>query len=386
MIQGAGAGLLLSYVAAFVWFRGASLDGFTTVDFLVGIGTVSPFVATLVYGGRWLARSDLSTDRFPRLVAWCAGGLAGFLGLNLVMILVWPTGATFDDVAWALFAASVGAAAGFGIGVFEARAIERAVAAEGHRVRREEAERRNERLEEFADLVAHDLRNPLTVATGRLTLAREGGDDEHLDAVGASLERIEAIVDGTLALARSGRVISDPSAVDLATTARESWENVATDNATLAVETTAAIEGDPDRLRHLFENCFRNSVEHSSTSPDSRARQDAVEHAGHGVTVTVGTTDDGFFVADDGPGIPPDEREPALASGYSTTGDGSGLGLAFVERIADAHGWTLSLTESAAGGLRVEFAGVFEPGAGESEPRDGERESRDGVTASRDGD
>ena len=61
--------------------------------------------------------------------------------------------------------------------------------------------------------------------------------------------------------------------------------------------------------------------------------------------------DGGFAVADDGPGIPADDRDRVFESGY-TTGDGTGLGLAIVKTIAEAHGWTVSVTESDAGGAR----------------------------------
>jgi len=56
------------------------------------------------------------------------------------------------------------------------------------------------------------------------------------------------------------------------------------------------------------------------------------------VTVTVGETDRGFYVADDGPSIPEGKRERVFEAGYSTADGGNGLGLDIVQRIADAHG------------------------------------------------
>jgi len=79
------------------------------------------------------------------------------------------------------------------------------------------------------------------------------------------------------------------------------------------------------------------------------------------VTVTVGSLEDGFYVADDGPGIPEADREKVFESGYSTDGDGTGLGLAIVRRIAQAHGWDVTLTTSESGGARFEFHGVERP-------------------------
>ena len=116
-----------------------------------------------------------------------------------------------------------------------------------------------------------------------------------------------------------------------------------------------------------------DSVEHGSTSPRSQTPEDAVEHsstsnqtqsddtAEHGgadVTVTVGALDDGFYVADDGHGIPESMRETVFEAGYSTAEDGTGFGLRIVERVADAHGWTVDAAESEGGGARFEVRGV----------------------------
>jgi signal transduction histidine kinase len=106
----------------------------------------------------------------------------------------------------------------------------------------------------------------------------------------------------------------------------------------------------------VLVNLFRNAVEHGSTGPDSQARQDAVEQGGDDVAVRVGDLGDGgFFVADDGLGIPPDERDAVLDSGYTNSEAGTGYGLAIVDEIAAAHDWSLSVTESREGGARFEF-------------------------------
>ena len=96
------------------------------------------------------------------------------------------------------------------------------------------------------------------------------------------------------------------------------------------------------RLEQLLENLFRN----------------AVDHAGEDVTVTVGDLDDEFYVADDGPGISDDERDRVFEDGYSTVEEGAGLGLAIVAGIAEAHGWSVTVTESEDGGARFEVTGV----------------------------
>ena len=66
----------------------------------------------------------------------------------------------------------------------------------------------------------------------------------------------------------------------------------------------------------------------------------------------------GFYVEDDGPGIPPGDRDAVFEWGYSSTLEGTGFGLAIVREVAEAHGWSVSATESDAGGARFEVTGV----------------------------
>ncbi|WP_276272015.1 GAF domain-containing protein [Haloarcula litorea] len=236
-----------------------------------------------------------------------------------------------------------------------------------------ELERENERLDEFASIVSHDLRNPLGVARGSLELAAETGEQAHFDRCERSLDRMETLIDDLLTLSRAGETVGSVGTVALDEIAFRGWAVVETDGADLAVETAASLRADEGRLRQLLENLFRNAVEHGSTGsrtgsddavehgstdPLSQAAEDAAEHGGGTVQVTVGALDDGFYVADDGPGIPEDERENLFESGYTTSDSGTGFGLAIVQQIADAHGWSVRATESAAGGARFEVSGV----------------------------
>jgi PAS domain S-box-containing protein len=223
--------------------------------------------------------------------------------------------------------------------------------------RERELQRQNERLDEFASVVAHDLRTPLGSALGRIELCKKRHDDEELDDAYRSLHRMERMIEDLLTLARQGKSVDELERVRFVDAVREAWPGV--EGATLELEDTPDwTEADPDRLAQLLENLFRNAVEHGSTNRTDR--DDAVERADPGVTVTVGELDDcdGFFVADDGPGIPPEDRQDVFEHGYTTDEEGTGFGLAIVNRIAGAHGWTLSLTESESGGTRFEVAAV----------------------------
>jgi PAS domain S-box-containing protein len=208
--------------------------------------------------------------------------------------------------------------------------------------RERETQRQNERLEEFASIVSHDLRNPLRVADGRLELIREECASDHIDDVAQALDRMDTLIEDLLTLAREGEQVGETEPVGLADVAKTSWQTVNTEQATLETDTTQAIQADRSRLQQLFENLYRN----------------AVEHGGDDVTVSVGVIDDGFYVADTGPSIPESDREEVFEAGYSTNEDGTGFGLRIVEQIADAHGWEIIMTESKGGGARFEITGV----------------------------
>jgi len=206
----------------------------------------------------------------------------------------------------------------------------------------ETRKRQNERLSAFTSVVSHDLRNPLSVLVGSLPLAEETGEAEHFERCYGALDRMERLIDDLLRLAREGETVDSPAPVALAAVARDAWDTVDTDGAAFDVETDATVLADGARLRQLVENLVRN----------------AVDHGGDAVTVGDLPDGDGFFLADDGPGIPEDDRERVFESGFSTSPEGTGFGLAIVAEIASAHGWSVSVTDSDAGGARFEIRGV----------------------------
>ncbi|MGM0604043.1 MAG: PAS domain S-box protein [Halobacteriota archaeon] len=208
--------------------------------------------------------------------------------------------------------------------------------------REDELERQNDRLETFTSIVSHDLRNPLNVATGHLELAATSGDSQHLEEVANAHDRMESLIEDVLTIAREGETVQNPTPIELPTLLTDCWHTVETADATLEIETEAVLMGDRRRLRQLLENLIRN----------------AIDHGGEAVTITVGDLDDGFYVADDGPGIPADERAHVFDHGYTTSKTGTGFGLPIVHQLADAHGWRIGVASSEAGGARFEITGV----------------------------
>ncbi|MFB6086532.1 MAG: PAS domain S-box protein [Halodesulfurarchaeum sp.] len=205
-----------------------------------------------------------------------------------------------------------------------------------------ERKEREERLEQFASVVSHDLRNPLNVAQGRLEMVQEECDSDHLAAIEQAHDRMQSLIEDLLELARMGEPVTDTERVELASLIEESWQGVETESAEIHIETEHTIEADESRLRQVFENLIRN----------------AIEHDGEDVEITAGDLENGFFVEDDGTGIPEDRRRAVFEAGYSTDEDGTGLGLSIVEGIVEAHGWDITIVEGESGGARFEITGV----------------------------
>jgi signal transduction histidine kinase len=223
-----------------------------------------------------------------------------------------------------------------------ARAIRYAVE---RRTREKQLELRTERLGEFAELISHELRNPLSIASGYARLARDGeaSPEEALAEIEDAIDRMEMLVDKLHRLT-SLSTAEEVAPVDLTTTAAESWTAAATPAASLETrEGLPTVAANSDRIRSLFDQLFRN----------------AVEHGGDDVTVELGPlgSGDGFYVADDGPGIPPAERGDLFEHG-STGGADPRFGLTIVRSVAEDHGWEVRVVESEAGGARFEIAGL----------------------------
>ncbi|WP_044950782.1 ATP-binding protein [Halorhabdus tiamatea] len=224
--------------------------------------------------------------------------------------------------------------------------------------KRFEEERR--RFDKFASYVSHDLRTPLQIIVGALERAREG-DEEALDRIERATDRISEIIDDLSALSKGdtsetnfSEEVLDALDIGVSTTEFPSllesvWRLDSPETATLEVDVPDGTEivAETETVRPLVENLLKN----------------AVDHAGPDVTVRVGTMGRGFFVADDGPGIPPDERDRIFEEGYTTAEDGSGTGLTIVSETATQQDWELAVSESESGGARFEITDcpVVEP-------------------------
>ena len=342
-----GLGVILGLIVIGEWVAHMTFSGSLPDVFLTGIATSIPFIGSLIYGGYWIEQSGLSTDRYARIAQWWVAGIVGvtiLVGVNLLMDSI-SVLRLIGTIRWS---SAIGGSIGLIVGILQARAINQAIETERTQHRLQDTKRERDRLDEFASIVSHDLRNPLNVAQGRLQLAREECDSENLEQIDTALNRMNRIIDDVLWLSREGRDIGSTEPVEMRGAVESAWNLVAdgVDSAELRYATDESplptFRADSDRLSQLLENLLRN----------------ALEHGGEGVTVTVGALDGGFYIEDDGAGIPDEERNSVFEAGYSTSETGTGFGLSIVKQVADAHGWNVRVTNGSNGGARFEITGV----------------------------
>ena len=318
----------------------------------VMLGVVVPLCLSLllVAAGIGLFRSDLATPQIRRVTAWTGAGILIGVAFGYPAIPYQAAhGVAMVDVPFMVVNwLTTGALGGLLIGYYDGRQQQYRAELEAERAelaaRERELARQNERLDRFASVISHDLRNPLSVAAGRVELLATECDSDNVDPIRTAIERMDALIDDVLTLARQGQPIDETEPVSLSAIADGCWDVVEAPDATLTVARDLTVIADESRLQQLLENLFRNSV----------------EHGGSDVTVRIGTLagDTGFYVEDDGEGIPGADAERLFEPGYSMSETGTGLGLAIVRDIADAHGWEISVSESDSGGARFEVRDV----------------------------
>jgi len=208
----------------------------------------------------------------------------------------------------------------------------------GRKLAEMQSNARAEQLHTLLEVLTHDIRNPLNVIDGYTEmLAADLGDLDEFNKIRRATQRISEIIEATLEFTKTS-ALTEVEPLELKQIAREGWKTVATTDATLSVISSKRILGDRRLLLQLFENLFRN----------------AIEHTGSDCAVTVGSLETGFYVEDNGGGVPQDIRKKVTEADFSTRGTG-GLGLPIVQSIVTAHGGNLWITESSEGGARFEI-------------------------------
>lgn len=227
--------------------------------------------------------------------------------------------------------------AGFALDItelLEAQAALRAV--------NDELAARNREMEEFVYTASHDLKSPLVSMlgfSGHLQRDAEGGRHDRLvhfaERIDEAARRMRRTIDDLLTLSRAGRVVGQPSLVRLGDVVARILADHAEAITRLGVRVEVApdlpaVMGDGERLARALDNLVANALKYGCTAPHPRIR----------VGWSLAGRELRLFVADNGVGIAPEHHERIfrLFQRLDASGDGSGVGLAIVARIAETYG------------------------------------------------
>jgi len=336
-----GLGVLLTAVLAGEVLAAALRPAPITPEFLVGVVSSSPFAVGLAATGVWLRRSDLSVERYGRVGWWCAGGGAVFVLVNLALMASIPPETAGELVGWFRWALSLGCGTGLLIGVFEARAIEREVAAQRATLHAQELRERREMLDYLNSLLRHEVLNTANIIDGYA-----GALIENHDLDDAARERVEIIRSETAELTctlQDVRILLDAAKhaaelepVDLNALLADELRKLRRRHAVeteLSAPESVAVLADP-LLKRAFANLLSNAVEHN----DSATPRVSVTVASAGDVVRV-------RIADNGPGIPPEKRETPFEPESSGSPD-HGLGLVIVDTLVRRYDGSVEIAET----------------------------------------
>ena len=221
---------------------------------------------------------------------------------------------------------------------------------------KEELERSNEHLEQFAYVASHDMKEPLRMVSSYLELldkeyADELDDQAHdyIEFAVDGAERMYSMIEDLLTYSRVRTHGRNPQPVDTESVVDEVLRDLrvlAEENgADVEYEPLPQIQGDRSQMVQLFQNLIKNGIEHSEEEPEIR------------IGVNEKTDEYEFYVEDDGKGIPQEQQEDVFEvfeQGHRTDG-GTGIGLAICNRIVEEHGGDIRVESGEGEGSRFYF-------------------------------
>lgn len=202
---------------------------------------------------------------------------------------------------------------------------------------------KNKQLTEFAKIISHDIRNPLSIAQGYIDMIEDGGNNNQpIQKTKNALNKIENILDDVLDISTKTESDLTKQYLTIDSIANNCWNNIENENSNLYVKTNQSIFVNEKLVYRFFDNMFKNSI----------------KHGGKNVDITIGSLNNGFYIEDTGDGIPDKIKSEIFNPNYTTSNTGKGLGLTIVEHVCDLHNWTIKVTESSSGGARFEITDI----------------------------
>ncbi|MFX0114991.1 MAG: PAS domain S-box protein, partial [Candidatus Hodarchaeota archaeon] len=185
-------------------------------------------------------------------------------------------------------------------------------------------------LSEFAHAMAHDLRNRLNNIQGYASLIQKRNDPSYAAKIKDLVFNINELLSHSLTLAEAGLIAEKSSQLDLTEVICSVAEEVIPENITFEYDFLPLVTGDREKLSQIFQNLFENAVTHGNPTKIEVRRSDSEE----GISI---------MIANDGKLIPKELHSKIFERGFSTKEGGSGMGLAIITRVVEAHGWHIAL-------------------------------------------
>jgi two-component system OmpR family sensor kinase len=338
--------------------------GFTTVD-AIDLGGLRVYVKRVVRDGRTAAFLGVGEPLAPVVRAQHGVARTFLLAGLFALLAAVVTGYLLASRVSRPLRRMAGTAAAVNAGDLSHR-IGREDTSDEIRVLAESFDHMLDRLDDafarqraFVSDASHELRTPLTVVRGQLEVLARQPDVSHQDVVrvtrlvSAETERMERLVDDLLMLAKTeeGSPL-DRRPIELRDYVHDLFNALsltADRDFELGHVSDVTIEADPDRLAQVIHNLAQNAVAHT---PEGGLVRLSASANGRYVR---------FAVEDNGPGIPPGQRDRIFDRFHRTdisrarTTGGSGLGLAIARALVLAHGGHIRAGESPEGGARLEF-------------------------------
>jgi len=226
---------------------------------------------------------------------------------------------------------------------------------------KDELERSNQSLKEFAYIASHDLQEPLRMVSSYVDLLeQEYGDrlddeaEEYMTYATEGAQRMKEMINSLLEYSRVHSEAGATEPVDAGAVFEDARQNlellIEERDATVLAEDLPTVEADPDQLGQVFQNLVKNAIEHADEGDPPRVE----------VSATAGEDVHEFAVADDGPGIEAGQEENIFEifskGSRREDGEGTGIGLAITKRIVERHGGDIWVESTEGEGATFRFS------------------------------
>lgn len=332
--------------------------------FWLGVMTNVPIYVGVIVGTINLERSSIDSRYYPRVMRWSAGGAVALAVLVGIFAPAMYTG-WLDRLSVVRWSLSVGLGGGFLAGYYSTRIVKQRVETERALVRAEEATERQELLEYLNALLRHEVLNATNVVHGRAVILEEDLDGDsapmdHLDVIQRQADEMSGIVQDVRVLLQANRNEMEFERVDVVEIIEKEIQKVKDSHTDVQVDLEVpdeAVVSANDLLPRVFENLFRNALEHNDTTPVK-------------LGVTGRKTGDRLVleISDNGPGIPERLRENLFTPGVRDLDDDHGIGTVIVGRLVNQFGGDIEVLETGPDGTRI---GVELPLATAPQPEPG---------------